>query len=698
MPGDVEVVDGRVTGYGLPSPNGRGIASPGFVDLQVNGFGGVDFLDTDAAGYEQAGAALLETGVTAYLPTLITPPRSGSSPRSARSPKADRGPRILGAHVEGPFLSPRRLGTHPPSARRDPDPALLERLLSAGPVRLFTLAPELPGALDLVDKLVARGITVSAGHTDASAEEADAAFGRGVRTVTHLFNAMRPFTHRDPGVTGAALARPDVTVQIILDGVHLAPDTVRMVWQAAGGRLALVTDAVAGAGASDGSYRLGDVSVEVRDGVVRRDGDGVLAGSVLTMIDAVRNLHALGVPLEAALDAATAVPARVIGADAGRIEIGAPRTSSSSAKNWRSSVSSLPARPVSPPEPGALYLAEIREQPAALRQAAGAARRRSSAVAEAARGTNLVRIVGHGSSDNAAVVRRVRLRAPARADRDARLDQPHRLLRREARPPRVDGDRAVPVGPDAGRPRVRDTGAQRGRVHDRVTNDERVRSRAGGRRTSSRSPPATSSRSPRRRPTRTRSPRSRSSPRMLAGRGDEVAGQLETVAEQQERQIPLLERAVASIAVPFASVGRMFVIGRGPEFATAREIALKLLETCQIAAEPLTATDLAHGPVAALDPLFPVWAVATDDGSLDVVVEAAARVRAAGATLIASGPAADAIADAQFRLPVPTPPAPLLAPLLSVVAGPALRGRGRPGEGARSGQAARAVEGHAGPR
>jgi N-acetylglucosamine-6-phosphate deacetylase len=145
-----------------------------------------------------------------------------------------------------------------------------------------------------------------------------------VRTVTHLFNAMRPFTHRDPGVTGAALARADVTVQIILDGVHLAPDTVRMVWQAAAGRLALVTDAVAGAGASDGSYHLGDVSVEVRDGVVRRDGDGVLAGSVLTMIEAVRNLHALGVPLEAALGAATAVPAGVIGADAGRIEIGAP--------------------------------------------------------------------------------------------------------------------------------------------------------------------------------------------------------------------------------------------------------------------------------------------------------------------------------------------------------------------------------------
>ena len=155
----------------------------------------------------------------------------------------------------------------------------------------------------------------------------------------------------------------------------------------------------------------------------------------------------------------------------------------------------------------------------------------------------------------------------------------------------------------------------------------------------------------------------------LGGRGDEIAGGLDWVAAALERELPLLERASASMAVPFASVGRLFAIGRGPEFATAREIALKLLETCQIAAEPLTATDLAHGPVAALDPLFPVWAVATDDETLHVVVEAAARIREAGATLIASGPAADAIPDAQYRLPVPEPPLPLLAPILSVVPG-----------------------------
>jgi glutamine---fructose-6-phosphate transaminase (isomerizing) len=159
-----------------------------------------------------------------------------------------------------------------------------------------------------------------------------------------------------------------------------------------------------------------------------------------------------------------------------------------------------------------------------------------------------------------------------------------------------------------------------------------------------------------------------------AGRGDELAAALEQAAAQLDRHLPLIERAAAGIAVPFASVGRMFVIGRGPEFATAREIALKLLETCQIAAEPLTATALAHGPVAALDPLFPVWAVAAEDATLEVVVDAVARARAAGATVIASGTAAEALADAQYVLPVPRPSEPLLAPLLSVVPGQVFAG------------------------
>ena len=321
--GDVEVSDGRIAAVGLAGRNGRGIAAPGFIDLQVNGFGGIDFLDSDAAGYRRAGEALLETGVTAYLPTFITAPEEQLLAAIDEVPATGDGPRIIGIHLEGPFLAAGRLGTHPPLARREPDPALLERLLASGRIRLVTLAPELDGADDLIDLLLRRGVTVSCGHTDATADEANHAFDRGVRTVTHLFNAMRPLRHRDPGIAGAALAREDVVVQIILDGVHLAPETAALVWRAAAGRVALVTDAVSGAGVQDGSYSLGGFEVKIRDGIARGP-DGQLAGSVLTMIEAVRNLHALGVPLEDALGAASTVPARVLGlADAGRIEPGA---------------------------------------------------------------------------------------------------------------------------------------------------------------------------------------------------------------------------------------------------------------------------------------------------------------------------------------------------------------------------------------
>jgi N-acetylglucosamine-6-phosphate deacetylase len=321
--GDVEVRDGRIARYGIRRGNGRsGIAAPGFVDLQVNGFGGVDFATADAAGYERAGEALLETGVTAYLPTLITAPEPALAASLREVPRESRGPRVLGVHVEGPFLAAARMGTHLLEGRLDPDPEVLERLLDAGPVRLVTLAPELPGALELIDLLLARGVAVSCGHTDATAEEAEAAFDRGALAVTHLFNAMRPFRHRDPGIAGAALVRDDVVIQLILDGHHVADETALLVWRAAAGRLALVTDAMAGAGQGDGSYRLGDVEVEVRDGSARSSQD-VLAGSVLTMLQAVRNLHALGVPLADALSAATAVPARVVGElEVGRIERG----------------------------------------------------------------------------------------------------------------------------------------------------------------------------------------------------------------------------------------------------------------------------------------------------------------------------------------------------------------------------------------
>jgi N-acetylglucosamine-6-phosphate deacetylase len=326
VPGDVSIDDGRIGAVGLQHGNGSGsgIAVPGFVDLQVNGFAGVDFLGADSDGYATAGEAMLETGVTAYLPTFITSTEADLVAALGAVPRTSRGPRILGVHLEGPFLSPARLGTHGRDGRRDPDPALLTRLLAAGPVKLMTLAPELPGALELIDVLHAHGVTVSLGHSDATAAQAHAAFDRGVRTVTHIFNAMRPLAHRDPGIVGAALARPDVVVQAIVDLVHLDPDIVRLLWRAATGRLALVTDATAGAGLGDGTYALGEIEIVVADDVVRRE-DGVLAGSALTMIEAVRNLVADDVPLARALEAAGAVPARILGLeDVGRLVPGGP--------------------------------------------------------------------------------------------------------------------------------------------------------------------------------------------------------------------------------------------------------------------------------------------------------------------------------------------------------------------------------------
>jgi N-acetylglucosamine-6-phosphate deacetylase len=313
--GDVDVAGGRIAAVGLASGGGSGTAVPGFVDLQVNGFAGVDFASADAAGYRRAGEALLATGVTAFQPTLITAPEDELVAALAEVPAEPIGARILGIHLEGPFLSPNRPGTHPTEAIRDPDRALLERLLDAGPVTYMTLAPERPGALELVDVLHSRGVTVSFGHSDATAAEAHAGFDRGVRTVTHLFNAMRPLGHRDPGIAGAALARDDVIVQLIVDGHHLADETVVLVRRAARGRFAVVTDAMAAAGVGDGVYRLGAVEVAVRDGVARR-GDGVLAGSVVTIPQSLRNLVALGVPFVEAVGAVTRTPARALNDDA----------------------------------------------------------------------------------------------------------------------------------------------------------------------------------------------------------------------------------------------------------------------------------------------------------------------------------------------------------------------------------------------
>jgi N-acetylglucosamine-6-phosphate deacetylase len=311
LPGDVEVLDGRVAAVGLSGSTGRGIAAPGFIDLQVNGYAGVDFSTARDDEWKSAREALLRDGVTAFQPTFVTAPLDEMRSAVARMPADERGARIIGAHLEGPFLSPERPGAHDPAALLAPDLAALDALLAAGAVTQVTLAPELPGALSLIDALVARGVTVSCGHTEADAATAHIAFDRGATAVTHIFNAMRPPQARDPGIAFAALGREDVFVTLIVDGHHLADDSVRTAWRAAGERLVLISDAVAAAAAPDGDYTLGGtVPIHSRGGVVRNEA-GPLAGSALSMLAAVRNSHALGVPLAAALGAATEAPARM---------------------------------------------------------------------------------------------------------------------------------------------------------------------------------------------------------------------------------------------------------------------------------------------------------------------------------------------------------------------------------------------------
>ena len=330
---------------------------------------------------------------------------------------------------------------------------------------------------------------------------------------------------------------------------------------------------------------------------------------------------------------------------------------------------SSPEPAVGAPEPGAQLLAEIREQPQALRSLLEHESEYARVAAAARdRGATTVRMVGHGSSDNAAAygVYAFGLLPGWTALRDSITLSVYYGAEIE-----MAGSTAIALS-QSGRTidvveylgRARSTGA----FTVALTNDsssaladeaEAVLPLAAGTESSVAA-------------TKTYLNQVAALGLLAAhaaGEGRRFAESLRIVSGQMEELIPRLELAVSPIAVAFTFVGRMFVIGRGPEFATAREIALKLLETCRIAAEPLTATDLAHGPVAALDSLFPVWSIASDDASLAAVVEAAERVRGAGATIVASGNAADQIAGASYLLPTPKPPSALHAPLFSVVPG-----------------------------
>jgi N-acetylglucosamine-6-phosphate deacetylase len=309
-----------------------GMLLPGLVDLQVNGYYGEEFQTADADGWAKVVTGLPQTGTTAIVPTFITAPLGvlGDALRRAAAliPDLPRGTRVLGVHVEGPFISPARKGAHNEAWITDPTPEAVDGLLEAGRgvLRLVTLAPEREGALAAITRLTEAGVLVSVGHTDATARQVAEAARCGARMVTHLFNAQRPLHHREPGVIGQALTDPRLTSGIVADMRHVAPEIIVIAFNAAPGRVFVVTDAAACAGMPAGRYLLGGEPIEMPPG----DGeppvrvDGTLAGSALRMDAAVANLVSAGIGLATAVAAATRIPADLIGRpDLGRIAPGA---------------------------------------------------------------------------------------------------------------------------------------------------------------------------------------------------------------------------------------------------------------------------------------------------------------------------------------------------------------------------------------
>jgi N-acetylglucosamine-6-phosphate deacetylase len=289
---------------------------PGFIDLQCNGALGIDLTAEPERLWETA-AKLPRWGVTAWLPTIVTSPADvrDRALKTLAAPSGTVGATPLGLHFEGPFLNPERRGAHAPAHLRLPDQAAIAGWSREAGVALVTLAPELPGALDMVRALVDRDVVVSLGHSAATSAEALAGVAAGARSVTHLFNAMSPLHHREPGLAGVALTDDRLSVGVIADGFHVDPRMVDLAVRALGDRVVLVTDAVAALGVPPGEVRLGDVS-SVFDGESVRLADGTLAGSVLPLDQAVRNLRTFTggrAELDQAVRAVTAAPARLLG-------------------------------------------------------------------------------------------------------------------------------------------------------------------------------------------------------------------------------------------------------------------------------------------------------------------------------------------------------------------------------------------------
>jgi N-acetylglucosamine-6-phosphate deacetylase len=332
---DVRLDDGRISAVG-PRVDREGaevvdadgwILAPGFIDLQCNGAAGHD-LTADPSRIPDVAAALIRYGVTAFCPTVVTSPRATrtraidalvglDTPRGAARP--------LGLHLEGPLLDPAHAGAHDPSHLGPLEDGEVDEWIASGAVRMVTIAPELPGAVEVVERLTTGGIVAAAGHTAMTSADLARARAAGLGYATHLFNAMSRFEHRRESAAAAVLADDTVVAGLICDGLHVAPPVVRVAHRALGpGRTSLVSDAAAPLGAPAGTFRLGRHDVTY-DGHGVRLADGTLAGSALGLDEAVRNyVEFTGCPVVEAIAAVTTVPATLLGlVDRGRLEVGA---------------------------------------------------------------------------------------------------------------------------------------------------------------------------------------------------------------------------------------------------------------------------------------------------------------------------------------------------------------------------------------
>jgi N-acetylglucosamine-6-phosphate deacetylase len=303
---------------------GDAVLAPGFVDIHIHGSGGHDVMETDPGAMQAIEEFLPKHGVTSYFPTTVTAPVDkilGALDQIAGAIEAAEGEagtmraRPLGIHLEGPFISHVRRGVHPPENLLPPTLQMFERFWQAarGHIRVMTIAPELQGAIEVIEMAVSRGVCVSLGHSDADLDATRRGVKAGARHATHTFNAMRPLGHRDPGILGEVLTDQRLTADIIADGVHLDPIIVDLFLKAKGPELAvLITDAISATGMPDGRYQLGGLDVEVHDGKCLMNGS--LAGSVLTMDRALRNVMKFGGwSLPDAVRAASLNPAKAVG-------------------------------------------------------------------------------------------------------------------------------------------------------------------------------------------------------------------------------------------------------------------------------------------------------------------------------------------------------------------------------------------------